>query len=63
MEYSRIIGSLMYLMSCTRSDIAYLISKLSRFTSNAGFDHWKMESDHKSIEVLKGNSRLWIALW
>ena len=31
----------MYLMSCTRPDIAYSISKLSRFTSNSGTDHWK----------------------
>ncbi|KAL8089189.1 hypothetical protein AgCh_038826 [Apium graveolens] len=42
LEYSRIIGSLMYLMSCTRPDIAYSISKLSRFTSNPGADHWKV---------------------
>ena len=42
MEYSRIIGSLMYLMSCTRPDIAYSISKLSRFTSNPGADHRKV---------------------
>ncbi|XP_073133324.1 uncharacterized protein [Henckelia pumila] len=41
LEYSRIIGSLMYLMSCTRPDIAYAVSKLSRFTSNLGADHWK----------------------
>ena len=40
-EYSRIIGSLMYLMSCTRPDIAYAVSKLSRFTSNPSADHWK----------------------
>ena len=41
LEYSRVIGSLMYLMSCTRPDIAYAISKLSRYTSNPGSDHWK----------------------
>ena len=39
--YSRIIGSLMYLMNCTRPDIAYAVSKLSRFTSNPGDNHWK----------------------
>jgi len=40
LEYSRIIGSLMYLMNCTRPDIAYAVSKLSRYTSNPGKDHW-----------------------
>ena len=38
-EFSRIIGSLMYLMNCTRPDIAYSVSILSRFTSNPGQDH------------------------
>ncbi|KAK6143449.1 hypothetical protein DH2020_023797 [Rehmannia glutinosa] len=40
-EYSRVIGSLMYLMSCTRPDITYAMSKLNRYTSNPGHDHWK----------------------
>ena len=38
-EYSRVIGSLMYLMSCTRPDIAYSFSKLSSYTSNPGAKH------------------------
>ena len=41
LEYSRMIGSLMYLMSCTRLDIAYTVSKPSRYTSNPNDDHWK----------------------
>ncbi|KAJ9561120.1 hypothetical protein OSB04_006280 [Centaurea solstitialis] len=40
-EYSRIIGSLMYLMSCTRPDLAYAVSRLSRYTSNPSVEHWK----------------------
>ncbi|KAH9768531.1 hypothetical protein KPL71_011635 [Citrus sinensis] len=40
-EYARIIGSLMYLTNCTRPDLAYTVSKLSRYTSNPGIDHWK----------------------
>ena len=40
LEYSRIIRSLMYLMNCTRPDIAYAVSKLSRYTSNPRKDHW-----------------------
>ena len=39
LEYLRIIGSLMYIMSCTRPDIAYTVSNLSRYTSNLGEDH------------------------
>ena len=41
LEYSRIIGSLMYVMNCTRLDIEYSISKLSRYTSIPEVDHWK----------------------
>ena len=41
LEYLRIIGSLMYIMNCTRPNIASAVSKLSRYTSNPGEDHWK----------------------
>jgi hypothetical protein len=30
----------MYLASATRYDILFVVSKLSRFTSNSGDDHW-----------------------
>ena len=29
----------MYVMNCTRPDIGYSISKLSRFASNSSIDH------------------------
>jgi hypothetical protein len=32
----------MYLASVTRSDISFAVSKLSRFTSNPGDDHWRV---------------------
>nr|GEW21512.1 hypothetical protein [Tanacetum cinerariifolium] len=32
LEYSRVIGCLMYAMTCTRSDIAFAVDKLSRYT-------------------------------
>ncbi|XP_073121340.1 secreted RxLR effector protein 161-like [Henckelia pumila] len=41
LEYSRIIGSLMYITNCTRPDIACAVNKLSRFTSNPNEVHWK----------------------
>ena len=40
-EYAQAIGSLMYVMNCTRPDIAYIVRKLSRYRSNPGPDHWK----------------------
>ncbi|XP_071704789.1 secreted RxLR effector protein 161-like [Rutidosis leptorrhynchoides] len=30
----------MYLMSCTQPDLAYAVSKLSRYTSNPGTSYW-----------------------
>nr|GEW76849.1 hypothetical protein [Tanacetum cinerariifolium] len=33
-EYSRVIGCLMYAMTCTRLDITFVMGKLSKYTSN-----------------------------
>jgi hypothetical protein len=41
LRYSQTIGSLIYLASTTRSDISFGVSKLSRFVSNPGDDHWR----------------------
>ncbi|GJV52481.1 zinc finger, CCHC-type containing protein [Tanacetum coccineum] len=41
LEYLRIIGMLMYLMTGTRPDLAYAVSRLSRYTSNPSYAHWK----------------------
>ncbi|GJW88965.1 zinc finger, CCHC-type containing protein [Tanacetum coccineum] len=41
LEYSRVIGCLMYAMICTRHDIAFVVGKLSRYTSNHGTQHWQ----------------------
>lgn len=42
LKYSQIISSLMYIANCTRSDIAFVVNKLSRFTSNLSHHHWEV---------------------
>nr|GEX92612.1 zinc finger, CCHC-type [Tanacetum cinerariifolium] len=41
LEYSRMIGCLMYAMTCTRPDIVFVVGKLSKYTSNPGTQHWQ----------------------
>ncbi|GAB2268162.1 hypothetical protein Dimus_038698 [Dionaea muscipula] len=38
--YARLVGSLMYAQVCTRPDISFAVSMLSRYQSNAGHEHW-----------------------
>ena len=38
--YASVVGSLMYAMVCTRSDIAHAGGVVSRFLSNPGKEHW-----------------------
>jgi hypothetical protein len=52
LTYSQIIGSLMYLASATRPDISYAMSKLSRFVSKPGDDHWR--ALERVLRYLKG---------
>ena len=41
-EYARVIESLMYLMNCTRLDIAFTTSRFSRYMCNPGADQRKI---------------------
>lgn len=41
LKYFRIIGSLMYLISCTRPNITYTVSKLTRYMSDPRVNHRK----------------------
>ncbi|PHU15951.1 hypothetical protein BC332_17156 [Capsicum chinense] len=40
LEYTRVLGCLIYIMNCTRPYIASAIRKLSRYTSNPNRTHW-----------------------
>lgn len=39
--YSQLVGKLMYLMVCTRPDIAYAVGVLSRYMSKPRMPHWQ----------------------
>ncbi|XP_062118486.1 secreted RxLR effector protein 161-like [Humulus lupulus] len=39
--YSNAVGSIMYLMLCTRPDLSYSISVLSKYMANHGLEHWR----------------------
>ncbi|GKD14744.1 zinc finger, CCHC-type containing protein, partial [Tanacetum coccineum] len=41
LEYSRVIGCMMYAMTCTRPDIAFVVGNLSSYTSNPSNRHWQ----------------------
>nr|GEX89562.1 hypothetical protein [Tanacetum cinerariifolium] len=41
LEYYRVIGCLMYDMTCTMPDIVVAMDKLSRYTSNPSTQHWQ----------------------
>nr|GEX89957.1 retrovirus-related Pol polyprotein from transposon TNT 1-94 [Tanacetum cinerariifolium] len=40
--YANVVDSLMYLMVCTRPDIAYVVSIVSRYLANPGKNHWEV---------------------
>jgi hypothetical protein len=58
LRYSQIIGSLMYIASATRPDISFAVSKLSRFVSNPGDEHWR--ALERVLRYLKGTMSLGI---
>ncbi|KAL7993989.1 hypothetical protein Plhal703r1_c58g0163321 [Plasmopara halstedii] len=46
--YRSLIGCLLYISTCTRPDIAYIVTQLSRFLENPGLSHW-----NAAIRVLR----------
>ncbi|OWY90505.1 polyprotein [Phytophthora megakarya] len=39
--YRSLIGCLLYITTCTRPDVAYVVTQLSRFLDNPGLEHWR----------------------
>ena len=55
-SYSSAVGSLMYVMVCTRPDIAHVVGVVSRFLANPGKEHW--QAVKWILRYLKGTSRV-----
>ncbi|XP_070039108.1 secreted RxLR effector protein 161-like [Nicotiana tomentosiformis] len=53
-SYASAVGSLMYVMVCTRPDIAYAVGVVSRYMSYPGKEHW--EGVKWILRYLKGTS-------
>nr|GEW92397.1 zinc finger, CCHC-type [Tanacetum cinerariifolium] len=51
LEYFRVIGCLMYAMTCIKPDITFVMAKLSRYTRNPGTQHW--QAVQKVLKYLK----------
>jgi hypothetical protein len=58
--YSNAVGSLIYLAICTRPDIAYAVSVVSRFMKNPGQEHWKMVK--RIIQYINGTKDMQLNL-
>ena len=55
--YSSVVGSLMYSMVCSRPDLAYVVSMVSKFMSNLGKQHWEVL---KASMILEGITEYWV---
>ena len=48
----KVINSLMYAITSTKPNIAYVVGRLSRCTSNVSIQHWQMVQ--RVVKYLKG---------
>nr|GFA38705.1 retrovirus-related Pol polyprotein from transposon TNT 1-94 [Tanacetum cinerariifolium] len=55
-SYANAVGSLMFLMVCTRPDIAYAVSIVSRYLANLGKNHW--EAVKWILKYLRGTANV-----
>lgn len=56
--YASVVGSVMYMMLCTRPDLSHSISLLNRFMSNPGKQHWEVLK--RILRYLKGSENVGI---
>ncbi|KAE9292008.1 hypothetical protein PR003_g24876 [Phytophthora rubi] len=68
--YRSLIGCLLYITTCTRPDIAFVVTQLSRFLENTGQQHWNAAAfrlgchgyDRKRPVVFKSKFQRTVAL-
>ncbi|GKA65360.1 retrovirus-related pol polyprotein from transposon TNT 1-94 [Tanacetum coccineum] len=53
-SYASAVGSLMFVMICTRPDIAYAVGVVSRYMAEPGKEHW--EDVKRILRYIKGTS-------
>jgi hypothetical protein len=56
LPYQSLIGSLMFLVTCTRPDIAYAVNSASRVMTRWSISHWKQAK--RILQYLKGTRSL-----
>jgi hypothetical protein len=54
--YASAVGSLQYVLVCTRPDLAFVIGILGRYQSNLGIEHWRMIK--KALRYVQGTKGL-----
>ena len=52
--YGTLVGVLLYLVTCTRPDLAFAVGMLGRYTKNPGMQHW--EAAKRVLKYLKGTA-------
>ena len=56
--YAFVVCNLMYLQTCTKPDISFVVGMLGRYQSNSGIDHWK--AANKVLRYLQGTNYMLI---
>ncbi|GJW04802.1 hypothetical protein Tco_1563658 [Tanacetum coccineum] len=49
LEYSRVLGCLMYAMTCKRPNASFVVGKLSRYNINPSTQHWQASKKQTCI--------------
>ena len=57
--YASVVGSLMYVMVCTRPDITHAVGVVSQFLINPGNEHW--EAVKWILRYLRGTSKVFLS--